>query len=228
MVSGRYAGPGCRRASRPFLSTMAGMSDRQSFIRAICDAPDDDAPRLIYADWLDENGEDKLAGFIRLQCELYNLPPAKVCNGCDPWGFSCRCCKLRKQINEILSGDWRVIVPTFPLLIGRASPPRFEGHAHVKFARGFVYHVELSSGDWLAHADAITAEHPIREVFITRPLAVPATFIWNNTRYLSFNQMAEVRWPRIKFSLPLDERRTALTPVWREPQDALDIHPSQR
>jgi uncharacterized protein (TIGR02996 family) len=32
--------------------------------------PDDDAPRLVYADWLDEHGEADRAEFIRLQCEL--------------------------------------------------------------------------------------------------------------------------------------------------------------
>jgi uncharacterized protein (TIGR02996 family) len=33
------------------------MSDDEAFIRAIVDAPGDDAPRLIYADWLDERGD---------------------------------------------------------------------------------------------------------------------------------------------------------------------------
>jgi uncharacterized protein (TIGR02996 family) len=31
--------------------------------------PRDDAPRLIYADWLDEQGQSELAEFIRLQCK---------------------------------------------------------------------------------------------------------------------------------------------------------------
>jgi uncharacterized protein (TIGR02996 family) len=32
--------------------------------------PDDDTPRLVYADWLQENGEDERAEFIRVQCQL--------------------------------------------------------------------------------------------------------------------------------------------------------------
>jgi uncharacterized protein (TIGR02996 family) len=32
-------------------------TDREAFIRAICEQPDDDTPRLVYADWLDENGD---------------------------------------------------------------------------------------------------------------------------------------------------------------------------
>ena len=39
----------------------------EPFLRAICENPDDDAPRLIYADWLDENGDSERAEFIRLQ-----------------------------------------------------------------------------------------------------------------------------------------------------------------
>jgi uncharacterized protein (TIGR02996 family) len=32
--------------------------------------PDDDTPRLVYADWLQENGEEDRAEFIRVQCQL--------------------------------------------------------------------------------------------------------------------------------------------------------------
>lgn len=42
----------------------------RDFLRAIIAAPDDDLPRLAYADWLEESGEAELAEFIRVQCEL--------------------------------------------------------------------------------------------------------------------------------------------------------------
>lgn len=35
--------------------------------------PDDDAPRLIYADWLEENGQDREGMILRLQVELRQL-----------------------------------------------------------------------------------------------------------------------------------------------------------
>lgn len=46
-------------------------------LNAILSDPDDDAPRLIYADWLQENGEEEYAEFIRIQCELFKhiIPP---------------------------------------------------------------------------------------------------------------------------------------------------------
>lgn len=50
------------------------MSDREALIRAVYAAPDDDAPRLIYADWLDEHDDPARAEFIRLQVELARLP----------------------------------------------------------------------------------------------------------------------------------------------------------
>jgi uncharacterized protein (TIGR02996 family) len=44
-----------------------------AFLQAILDVPDDDTPRLVYADWLDEHGEPARAEFIRAQCELAQM-----------------------------------------------------------------------------------------------------------------------------------------------------------
>lgn len=51
------------------------MSERDDLLRGIVAAPDDDAPRLIYADWVEENDEhgDRLARFIRLSVRLGQL-----------------------------------------------------------------------------------------------------------------------------------------------------------
>ncbi|HVK11360.1 MAG TPA: TIGR02996 domain-containing protein [Gemmataceae bacterium] len=46
------------------------MPDAAPFLAAIRAAPADDAPRLVYADWLDERGQPERAEFIRVQCEL--------------------------------------------------------------------------------------------------------------------------------------------------------------
>lgn len=46
------------------------MSDESAFVRALMAAPNDDAPRLIFADWLEENGRDgrplRLPGYLTL------------------------------------------------------------------------------------------------------------------------------------------------------------------
>jgi len=46
------------------------MSDRDALLVAILAEPDDDTPRLVYADWLDEHDEPERAEFIRIQHHL--------------------------------------------------------------------------------------------------------------------------------------------------------------
>jgi uncharacterized protein (TIGR02996 family) len=50
------------------------LSQHEAFLRAIFDAPDDDTPRLVYADFLQENGEEVRAEFIRWQCGRADRP----------------------------------------------------------------------------------------------------------------------------------------------------------
>ena len=51
------------------------MTEGDALYRAILAAPDDDAPRLVWADWLDENGDPDRAEFVRLQCLWAALDP---------------------------------------------------------------------------------------------------------------------------------------------------------
>src|SRR6476659_5225140 len=48
------------------------MSEGDSLYQAIYANPDDDTPRLVYADWLDEHDQPERAEFIRVQIELAN------------------------------------------------------------------------------------------------------------------------------------------------------------
>ncbi len=50
------------------------MITHPGFLAAIIANPADDTPRLIYADWLDDQGEADRAEFIRCQVELASLP----------------------------------------------------------------------------------------------------------------------------------------------------------
>ena len=47
------------------------MDSHEAFMRPIHENPDDDSPRLVYADWLEENGYPLFAEFIRVQIELH-------------------------------------------------------------------------------------------------------------------------------------------------------------
>jgi uncharacterized protein (TIGR02996 family) len=50
------------------------MVEDQALLRAARAAPDDDTPRLIYADWLEERADPR-GEFIRLQCTLAKMSP---------------------------------------------------------------------------------------------------------------------------------------------------------
>ena len=50
------------------------MPTADEFLRAITADADADAPRLAFADWLDESGDAARAEFIRVQCALAALP----------------------------------------------------------------------------------------------------------------------------------------------------------
>jgi uncharacterized protein (TIGR02996 family) len=45
------------------------MTEREALLRAVCEFPNDDTPRLVFADWLQEHDEEARAEFIRAQVE---------------------------------------------------------------------------------------------------------------------------------------------------------------
>ena len=49
------------------------MDAEQPFLDDVREHPDDDAPRLVFADWLDDHGEHDRAEFIRLQVRAARL-----------------------------------------------------------------------------------------------------------------------------------------------------------
>jgi|SRR5579883_1194869 len=60
------------------------MSDRDALLAAIRAQPDEDTPRLMFADWLQENGENTRAEFIRTQVELART------SSWEPFAVRCR------------------------------------------------------------------------------------------------------------------------------------------
>jgi uncharacterized protein (TIGR02996 family) len=52
---------------------MDQLLQHEAFLRAIFDAPADDTPRLVYADFLQEHGDEDRAAYIRYECELAQL-----------------------------------------------------------------------------------------------------------------------------------------------------------
>lgn len=57
---------------------MDDLDRREAFLLAIYAAPDDDLPRLVYADYLEENGEPEAAHRIRTECARKEEVPLAV------------------------------------------------------------------------------------------------------------------------------------------------------
>lgn len=160
------------------------MTDEDALIAAVLAAPDDDLPRLMYADWLEENpipcthGADcgnphhrraERAEFIRVQYALAECP----CGGTGYVSYeerelggtttqSChraRCLVLRRRSRELLAAH--------RLSWGFAEIESEVADRACEFRRGFVASVTCPSEAWVAHADAILARHPVREVRLT-------------------------------------------------------------
>lgn len=56
------------------------MTTEYAFLADIIAKPEDDLPRLVFADWLDENGQEERARWIRIQVELERTMPDR-----RPW-----------------------------------------------------------------------------------------------------------------------------------------------
>lgn len=160
-------------------------SDYQALLQAVLDTPDDDAPRLIMADLLDGMDQGIRAEFIRVSVELANTPEPELktrglversfqpvrsghCGKCT-WSSTGRCHyhTIEDRHNEILSSDWRPLAPEFPLLMTRVTRQILQGHAHVRWYRGFINFVEMTWEDCLKHLTTIMKQQPIKEVALT-------------------------------------------------------------
>ena len=74
------------------------MTDEAAFLAAIQAAPHDLAPRLVYADWLDDRGDPR-GELIRIEEEMLSLP-----------AFADRYWELkprRNELRELADPDWR-------------------------------------------------------------------------------------------------------------------------
>lgn len=80
------------------------MDARRAFLDKITEFPDDDTPRLVYADWLEEKGQADRAEFIRVQCELAKLPTDPPLEGgsCRVDGWS----SVRPQASHMNLCQW--------------------------------------------------------------------------------------------------------------------------
>src|SRR5262245_22184272 len=120
---------------------MPVVTHEDAFLRAVLADPDDDAPRLIYADWLEERGDPK-GEFIRVQCALAKMAPD---DDARP--------ELEDRERELLEEH----EPTW------AAPLRGLVE-NWRFRRGFVDHVTLPALQFLDRAAALYRLIPLQKL----------------------------------------------------------------
>jgi uncharacterized protein (TIGR02996 family) len=137
------------------------MAHEEAFIQAIREAPADDAPRLIYADWLEEHGQADRAEFIRLQCRLAHLTEAGPEQSVLlPRGEAL----LREHWNEWV-GPLRAIVGPWRDRYGeRWMGEEYHSEGLRRFQRGFVDALTLDAENFLRHAEYLKRLVPLREL----------------------------------------------------------------
>ncbi len=74
------------------------MNHDDPFLGAIREHFDDEAPRLIYADWLEEHGQPKLAELIRVCVSMRRT----AVFGDEYWRFKAR----RNELRAACRADW--------------------------------------------------------------------------------------------------------------------------
>jgi uncharacterized protein (TIGR02996 family) len=120
------------------------MNDGQALLKAVLDEPDDDLPRLAFADWCDERGDDARAEFIRVQIERCRLPT---------WD---------ERQSALAARERRLLTRH-----GLSWVPDVDGPAY-GFTRGFAQSVAASFGALKKVAHPLEAIQPISEVMAWR------------------------------------------------------------
>jgi uncharacterized protein (TIGR02996 family) len=137
------------------------MTHDEAFVQAIREAPEDDAPRLIYADWLEEYGRPERAEFIRVQC-------ARADGSADEPQAEA----LRQRAEALLEQSWESWVGPLRELVGPHASRRGEAWlangyhpaALSCFCRGFVDALTLDADTLLEQTQTLACLVPLRHL----------------------------------------------------------------
>jgi uncharacterized protein (TIGR02996 family) len=119
------------------------MSTELALLRAIRDLPDEDTPRLVYADYLDDADEHARAEFIRVQIERHRTPES------DP-----RRRELEDREHELLCEHEGAFLGV--------APDDFDGLTEWHFERGFVHELAASPTFMNGAGTQLANAHPVR------------------------------------------------------------------
>src|SRR5579883_238929 len=120
-------------AARLAAAEQQSSSEQEAVLEAIFDLPEDDTPRLAYADWLDEHGQSARAEFIRVQVELAQLAESREKRTKTQ---EKRITKLAARVRELLdqhSDEWLAGLAAIQPVIDETE-----------FERGFLARVRMT------------------------------------------------------------------------------------
>lgn len=134
------------------------MTDSDDLLRAVIANPDDDTPRLIFADWLDDRGDHARADFIRVQIERWNrFGDAKQLGDPDYLHLASR----EKILFSLHHDDW--IEP-----LRKKGEPFQTRDTHGIFQRGFIHEVWMRARTFLNRKEKMFRRIPCRILKLTQ------------------------------------------------------------
>ena len=181
------------------------MNDGSSLLAAILANPACDTTRLVYADWIQESGQHERAEFICIQVELAKIMPAgRLVDGSDETLYRVRWLQVRERELwvRLRDGMRDETSPGVNSLGIEEYLSSSVGSLRCGFVRrGFIECVTCTAVNWLAHADAIVATHPVTKVLLTtepheRDFGAIEKMDW------AARTATYYRWPGIEFALP--------------------------
>jgi uncharacterized protein (TIGR02996 family) len=196
------------------------MSDGDALLRAILLNPAEDAPRLVYADWLQENkghAGEMCARFIRDQVWLWATPSCGSCTGPE-WasGKPCPECREREERRGRTAvemfGRERWLEWSRPA--NRCVPDGAHWDDHIHFSRGFVSDVICTLAAFKRHAKELFESQPIEHVRLCDIRPTPVTTDDNRIEWTYFIGSLETG-----YHLP-QEIYFRLQGDWRHSQEA--------
>lgn len=184
------------------------MSDWLAFLAAIIERPDDDLPRLIAADWLDENGQPDRAEFIRLQCELARRPAGHCTRECLDRAGNCHTARLpaiRRRIRELWHKplilrelpDHEDLEITCVIEDQEYAIPRYGIAAVV--SRGFVDKVICDPADWINHERRLRQCCPLKRRLVDGKFAPAGMVLLRDPSDAFGLGVFQSRYPEIEF-----------------------------
>lgn len=156
------------------------MTDYEALLATVLERPEEDTPRLVLADWLEEHGNGHWAELIRVQIAIANYPKSTA----EDYGMVQ---ELQDQADELIGLRPREFVSERGIMVFHSAIWR----------RGFIEEIEIRWEEWLNAHTNMLSNLPIKIVHLmdAPPVDVPGNGYIGDGHW-------RTKWPHIQFSTP--------------------------